>query len=110
MSVRKDYPRRGFEIVSAEKLDSLGETMKLKELLDCWWNSVRIEENGKTMSFWKNSYEEDPEYTICQDCEQTEAPKEYLERLVEVDDEWHFDLDGYPVVNATFVEEVKNNG
>lgn len=92
MGLRKDWIERGYEVINIPKLESLGKTMKLKDLLDMWWNSVRV--NGHVC--YKNAYEEDPEYEL------DGLTKADLNRLVEVSTEYMLDLDGYPVVYANF--------
>lgn len=93
MGYRKGWIERGFEVINVPKLESLGQTMKLRDVLDLWWNSVRID--GHVC--YKNAYEEDTEYELDG---LTEAD---LDRFVDVSNEYDRDLDGYPIVYAWFV-------
>lgn len=79
-----------------DKAWSCGETMKLKEALDLWWNSVRIRTDEGTVLCYKNAYTCDEPYTI------GNLPKLALKREVVLDDEWDEDADGYPIVYAKF--------
>ena len=76
------------------KLWALGETMPLRELLDCWWNIVYVDDNA----CYKNAYLEDEEYSI------GDLSTSDLDRLVKVSNEYDFDLDGYPTVSAEFID------
>ena len=78
---------------------TLGETMPLRKLLDCWWNSVNVDGN----ICYKNAYLEDAEYEL------DELKEEDLDKLVKVADEWDEDGDGYPTISAEFVEEEKKH-
>ena len=95
MGYRKDYKNRVFEVLNEEKLDCIGaDDMTLRQVLDCWWNSVRIEGN----ICYKNAYEEDPEYEL-----DRLTPKD-LDRKVYVDS-WDTDEDGYPICYARFDDD-----
>jgi len=95
MGLRKDYFEHGYVLLTDAKLDSLGKTMKLRDLLDLWWNSVRIDDN----ICYKNAYEEDKEYELDN---LTEAD---LDREVLVSYYCDVDGDGYPIVYAYFTDE-----
>lgn len=81
--------------VSWSKFNSLGQTMTLKDALDLWWNSVRIDGKGYFKSF-ENSYE---------DFEGNELDDNLLNRKIKLNDEFDEDSDGYPIVGAIFVDE-----
>ena len=68
--------------------------MKLRDVLDLWWNSVRIDGN----ICYKNAYAYAPEYEL--DGLNTDD----LERLVEVEHRYMLDYDGFPIVYANFVK------
>jgi len=95
MGLRKDYFEHCYTLLTDAKKDSLGKVMKLRDLLDLWWNSVRINDN----ICYKNSYEEDDEYELD---DLTEAD---LDREVLVSYYWDVDGDGYPIVYAHFMDE-----
>lgn len=80
--------------VSWSKFNSLGQTMTLKDALDLWWNSVRIDGKGYFKSF-ENSYE---------DFEGNELDGNLLNRKIRLNDEFDEDSDGYPIVGAVFVD------
>ena len=84
--------------VSWSKFNSLGQTMTLKDALDLWWNSVRIDGKGYFKSF-ENSYE---------DFEGNELDDNLLNRKIKLDDEFDEDSDGYPIVGAIFVDSSIN--
>ncbi len=91
------------EDINKKKRQSLGKTLTLKSLLDCWWNSVRL--NGNII--FKNTYTCDPEYAMYgADCGQYDisSDKDLLYSLVETDDYCDFDSDGYPIVFANNVD------
>lgn len=92
--LREDYYKGCYFDIGSKDL-SLGERMTLRELLDCWWNSVRIEGN----CCYKNAYYEDGEYEL------GNLDESDLDRIVKVDEDYNFDGDGYPIVYARFVEE-----
>lgn len=92
--LREDYYEGCYHNID-DKTWTLGEQMTLRELLDCWWNSVRIAGN----SCYKNAYYEDSEYEL------GDLDESDLDRVVEVDDDYDYDADGYPIVYARFVEE-----
>lgn len=73
---------------------TLGEQMTLRELLDCWWNNVYIAGN----CCYKNAYYQDGEYEL------DELKESDLDRVVEVAEDYNYDLDGYPIVDAKFVK------
>lgn len=74
------------------KSKSLGETLTLKEVLDLWWNSVRVRTNGGTKMCWKNAYTCDNAYEL------DGLSKSTLKKLVEVENYYDYDCDGYPIV------------
>lgn len=94
--LREDY-YEGCYYNMETKESTLGKLMTLRELLDCWWNSVRIDGNV----CYKNAYYEDGEYEL-DDLEESD-----LDRVVRVSDVYDHDLDGYPIVDVWFVEPKK---
>ena len=88
-----------------EKWWSCGETMTLKEALDLWWNSVRIEvpvNDGKEKKIY-----------VCYKCAYTDKdgpyeldglPKSFLKEEIYLSQEYDEDADGYPYVTAVFVD------
>lgn len=95
MGLRKDYFKDCYILLTDAKKDSLGKIMKLRDLLDLWWNSVRIDGN----ICYKNSYEEDDKYEL------DNLAKTDLDRKVLVKNWWDEDGDGYPIVYASFIDE-----
>jgi len=95
MGYRKDYKDRIFEVLNETKLDCIGtDDMTLRQVLDLWWNSVRIGDN----ICYKNAYEEDPEYEL------GDLTEKDLDRKVYVKG-WDTDEDGYPICFARFEDE-----
>lgn len=94
LTLRKDYEPHIYEIITREKEDTIqNNDITLRQVLDAWWNSVRIDNN----ICYKNAYKEDGEYELGN---LTEAD---LERKVFVDF-WDEDSDGYPICYAEFVD------
>lgn len=87
----KDYYEGCFEEINEKKIDSLGKTMTLKEAMDLWWNSVRIDGGV----YYKNCYINYGKY----DC-----PRELLNKMVKLNEEYDYDNDGYPIIYGEFVE------
>lgn len=94
---RKGYYKGCYYDIEAKSW-SCGETMTLKEVLDLWWNSVRIRNNKTIELCYKTAYTCDEPYSL------DTLPKSALKKLVKVDDEWDYDADGYPIVYAEFVK------
>lgn len=91
------YYKNCQDYMNADKEDSLGQTMKLRDLLDCWWNCVHTDKG----SCWKDAYynQDGSMYTLSEGlCE------EDLDRLVKVRNEYEEDGDGYPIVYCEFVK------
>lgn len=95
--------------MTPEKFDSLGQTMKLKDLLDLWWNSVRVrvyEVNKPKLYTDLVAYKtKDCEYYLDGQNIEKDLGEDILNMLVEVDDEYTEDGDWFPIVYAT----AKNN-
>lgn len=95
MGYRKGYKDRIFEVLNEAKLDCIGaDNMTLRQVLDLWWNSVRIKGN----ICYKNAYEEDPEYELGDLTEKDLGRKVYVKG-------WDTDEDGYPICFARFINE-----
>lgn len=92
--LREDYYKGCYYDMETKKY-TLGERMKLRELLDCWWNAVHIAGN----CCYKNAYYEDNEYEL-DDLEESD-----LDRVVEVAGDYVYDADGFPVAYAEFVDD-----
>ena len=92
--LREDYYKGCYFDIGSKDL-SLGGQMTLRELLDCWWNSVHIEGND----CYKNAYYEDSEYEL------GDLDESDLDRVVKVAEDYTYDADGYPIVAASFVDE-----
>ena len=69
----------------------------LKEALDCWWNSIRIEKNDNDNCVYKNAYTCDPIYEL------DNLSKKDLNRNILID-HWDEDADGYPIAFAKFID------
>lgn len=91
--LREDYYNGCYHDLD-NKTWTLGELMTLRELLDCWWNSVRIE----GACCYRNAHYEDGEYEL------GDLDESDLDRLVRVAEDYDYDADGYPIVCAWFVE------
>lgn len=95
--------------MTPEKFDSLGQTMKLKDLLDLWWNSVRVrvyEVNKPKLYTDLVAYKtKDCKYYLDGQNIEKDLGEDILNMLVEVDDEYTEDGDWFPIVYAT----AKNN-
>ena len=86
-----------YEIMTQDKLWTLDCEITIKELLDVWWNSVRLRFNdGKMALLYKccdNSYELD-------DDESNPLGEKVLDLKVRTSDYWDYDGDGYPIIYA----------
>ena len=94
--------------VTEEKRKCLGETMTVKELLDLGWNSVRLrwenDPNVPTALLYKDhedNYELDDKL-------HNPLKKEVLNLLVEVDEEYTEDADGYPIIYVSTNRTINN--
>ena len=94
----KDPVQRRYKSMSKAKWASLGETMTLKDALDLWWNSVRID--GEIYYKTHTGNYETPEDDI---------PEELLNRKITLWNEYDNDSDGYPIVYADWSEELKES-
>lgn len=75
----------------------------LKEVLDMWWNSVRIKlDGGDIYCCYKTAYTCDPAYV---DFSGNEVPKDLLKKRVSLSDCYDDDADGYPIIYGRFVED-----
>lgn len=88
-----DEDLRKYKEITSEKLKSLGRTMKLKDALDLWWNSVRIGKHILYKIFDESGYELDG------------LSEKSLNRLITLDDGYDEDGDGFPIVRAEFAKE-----
>lgn len=100
---RKNPP---YKWVTDAKWNSLGKTITIKKALDLWWNSVRVRVPAKieTACIYKcydGEYETSELEKIlkCSD-------EEVLKYLIELDDSYEEDGDGYPIVFATLKQVV----
>ena len=84
-----------YEKITKQKLNSLGKTMTLRTALELAWNSVR--------------FKVDDEWRICYLCtDGTFAldglSDDYLDEYIDLENEWDYDSDGYPIVYAKLTE------
>ena len=88
--------------VNYEKESSLGSDLTVKELLDMWWNSVRI--TGKNIDGRAVLYKQcdDGEYEL--DKENQPYGEQILNMIVHTDEIYDADEDGYPIVFAKIKE------
>lgn len=90
---RIDYYKGCYYDLEIKEWSIGNPNITLKEALDCWWNSIRIEGN----ICYKNAYTCDPIYEL------DGLTKKDLKRKI-----WIFnrgeDSDGYPIAYAKFVE------
>lgn len=95
--------------VSEAKYDSLGQIMKLKDLLDLWWNSVRVRVHGvnnpKLYTEIVAYKTESGKYCFDEMIIDESTYTDILNMIVKVDDEYTEDGDWFPIVYAT----AKNN-
>lgn len=85
------------------------EVLTLKEVLDEWWNSVRIRDikvgkkgHERMLCCYKTAYTKDPAYV---DFDGNEVSGKLLKTYIKVDDYWDEDTDGYPIVFARMATE-----
>lgn len=100
----KDDKSNCYMEMSQEKWDSLGQTVKLKDLLDIWWNSVRVrvyEVNRPKLYTEIMAYKTESGKYRFDGMTIDESTADILDMLVEVDDEYMEDGDGFPIVYAT---------
>lgn len=93
--LREDYYAGCYFDMSDDKMYHLGKFTTLRELLDCWWNSVQIGDHV----CYKNAYYEDDEYEL------DGLDESALDRTVRVSDYYEYDGDNYPTVWAWFVDD-----
>lgn len=105
----KDDRSNCYREITEAKYDSLGQTMKLKDLLDLWWNSVRVrvyEVNNPKLYTEIMAYKtESGKYHFDGMIIDESTDADILNMIVKVDDEYTEDGDWFPIVYAT----AKNN-
>ncbi len=89
LRLRKGYYEGCYYDLSTKEWTINNDNITLKEALDCWWNSIRIDGN----CVYKNAYTVDPIYEL------DTLTKKDLNRkiLIKYSDE---DGDGYPIAIA----------
>lgn len=101
----KDSRSSCYMEMTEAKYDSLGQTMKLKDLLDLWWNSVRVRvyevNNPKLYTEIVAFKTESGKYYFDGATIGESVDAAVLDMLVEVDDEYTEDGDWFPIVYAT---------
>lgn len=86
---RKGYYRGCYYDLSSKEWTINNPNITLKEALDCWWNSIRIEGH----CVYKNTYTNDPIYEL-----DGLSNKDLKRKIfIEYRDE---DADGYPIAIA----------
>ena len=91
-----------YDVITLEKRSSLGAILTVQELLDMWWNSVRIrwvDENVPTALCYKDI---NGTYSI-DDYEHNPQDVDVLHMKVQVEDHFDYDADGYPII---YVDEL----
>lgn len=88
--------------VTPEKEESLDKDITVKELLDMWWNSVRVsgDDIEDEILLYKDS--KDGSYEL--DEEHNPYGEKILDMVVHTNDEWSEDADGYPIIYAELVD------
>lgn len=89
--------------VTEEKEDSLNSNITVRELLDMWWNSVRVS-GGKIKGvalLYKDCY--DGSYEL--DKDRNPYGEDILDMMVHTSDEWRDDGDGFPIIYATLIKK-----
>lgn len=93
--------------MSSEKWNSLDSDVKVKDLLDMWWNSVRIKGKGikGTALLYKACH--DGSYELDED--HNSHGEDILNMTVHTHYEYDEDADGYPIIYAKLLsKEVKD--
>lgn len=102
------YKEDSYSFLSRKKVESLDTcNMTVKEVLDLWWNSLRIkfEKDGeKREAILYKTYT--GEYEVDEDI--NPYGKSILDKKVCVDDEYFEDADGFPCVYGELVEDEKH--
>lgn len=91
--------------MSSEKWKSLDSDVKVKDLLDMWWNSVRIKGNGikGEALLYKDCH--DGSYEL--DEEHNSHGEDILNMTVHTHSEYDEDGDGYPIIYAKLLSKDK---
>ncbi len=91
--------------MSNEKWNSLDSDVKVKDLLDMWWNSVRIKGNGikGEALLYKDCH--DGSYEL--DEEHNSHGEDILNMTVHTHSEYDEDGDGYPIIYAKLLSKDK---
>ena len=92
--------------ITDEKEDSINSDIAVKELLDAWWNSVRI--NGGKIKGTAILYKDciDGDYELDED--NNPYGENILNMVVHTSKEWSDDGDGYPIIYARIIDEKEN--
>lgn len=102
-----------YEKITATKWDSMGSTMHLSKALNMGWNSVRFKIGDRKFLCYRccdGSYDflgNDGGDGLLETFGITE--KQALSLNIELDTEYDYDSDGYPIIYATLLED-KHNG
>lgn len=98
-----------YEFVTRAKWNSLGQTLTVKQALDKWWNSIRVHlPNGDIALIYKcydGEYEVSEMRFISQARGCNQKDEEILKMHIQLDDEYHEDGDGYPIIYANLVNQ-----
>lgn len=88
--------------VTPEKEESLDKDITVRELLDMWWNSVRVsgDDIEDEILLYKDS--KDGSYEL--DEEHNPYGEKILDMVVHTNDEWSEDADGYPIIYAELAD------
>lgn len=91
LRLRKGYYKGCYFDMSEKEWTVNNDNITLKEALDCWWNSIRIDGN----CVYKNAYTCDSIYEL------DNLKKSDLNRKIFIN-YWDYDGDGYPIAIARF--------
>lgn len=94
--------------MSNEKWNSLDSDVKVKDLLDMWWNSVRIK--GKGIKGEALLYKDCHDGSYELDEEHNSHGEDILNMTVHTHSEYDEDADGYPIIHAKLLsKEIKES-
>lgn len=94
--------------MSVEKWKSLDSDVKVKDLLDMWWNSVRIK--GKGIKGEALLYKDCHDGSYELDEEHNSHGEDILNMTVHTHSEYDEDADGYPIIHAKLLsKEIKES-
>lgn len=97
------YENNPYIDMSSEKENTINKEIKLKDLLDVWWNSVRIVINGKVAILYKECRTGDYEL----DLDNNPYGEKILDAMVHTKSYWDEDGDGYPIIYATIINDME---